>query len=680
MPTGKGKAGGGKKRGGGQGAKAPAGDGIDATGVEFKVINEGSASILFPAEDQVFYNKVQILNRDLSIAVLRRFDALRRSDLLANGGRGLRKTLRRRAIAEAEAQGLPPPPPPPRDASPGEVPGMRILEALSASGLRSVRYWKEIPGLASILVNDIEPAAVESIRRNVLHNGLDPEKVVPHRGDAISVMHQHNTDRSRFDVVDLDPYGSPSIFLDAAVQSVVDGGLLCITCTDMGVLAGNSTEVCFAKYGAVALKSRACHELALRTVLANVDSHAARYKRYIKPLLSISVDFYIRMFVRVYHSPVEVKRAATKRSMVYQCVGCKSFTLQPMAKLQANGVPSAGTGPPVPTLCEQCGRTHQIGGPVWNQPIMDPEFVKGVLEELETSDLSPDAAAAVAEAEAKSQSGAEAGGAGGEATTPAMSISVPAPSAADVAMSVRTTSCVDAGSNSAATVAMSRARLTGLIRVMASELPDVPLYYSLPDLAGTMRTCCPRLPVLLQALHASGYRTSSTHCLDTGIKTDAPASAIWDIMRCWEKLHPVGAKHRDNSGTIVHQLLKQEPKLVYDFSGKTAPKGSAESVHKSGTGAGEGDGSEEAAGGAGGSGAASTGGAKKGERRKRKPRFVHNPEQFWGPKSRAKGAGADAGASESGDGESGGAAGSEAAPEKRPRRSATPPLASGEDA
>lgn len=42
----------------------------------------------------------------------------------------------------------------------------------------------------------------------------------------------------KYDVIDLDPYGSAAPFLDAAVQSVADGGLLCITCTDMAVLSG----------------------------------------------------------------------------------------------------------------------------------------------------------------------------------------------------------------------------------------------------------------------------------------------------------------------------------------------------------------------------------------------------------------------------------------------------------
>lgn len=33
-----------------------------------------------------------------------------------------------------------------------------------------------------------------------------------------------------------------------------------------------------------------------------MEAHAARYKRHIVPVLSLSIDFYIRVFVRVYTS------------------------------------------------------------------------------------------------------------------------------------------------------------------------------------------------------------------------------------------------------------------------------------------------------------------------------------------------------------------------------------------
>lgn len=46
-----------------------------------------------------------------------------------------------------------------------------------------------------------------------------------------------------------------------------------------------------------------------------------RYKRYIKPIVSLSIDFYVRIFVRVYTSPMEVKSSASKLAYVYQVSG-----------------------------------------------------------------------------------------------------------------------------------------------------------------------------------------------------------------------------------------------------------------------------------------------------------------------------------------------------------------------
>lgn len=61
--------------------------------------------------------------------------------------------------------------------------GISILEALSATGLRSVRYAKEIPGVKEITANDISLKAVEAIKQNIVLNGVD-NLVVPSQKDA----------------------------------------------------------------------------------------------------------------------------------------------------------------------------------------------------------------------------------------------------------------------------------------------------------------------------------------------------------------------------------------------------------------------------------------------------------------------------------------------------------------
>ena len=92
-----------------------------------------------------------------------------------------------------------------------------LLEALSASGLRSIRYAKEIPGLADVVANDFSRKAVESIERNVSANGVS-DLVQASHADASALMYSRRKAGDRFTIVDLDPYGSAAPFLDAAVQ------------------------------------------------------------------------------------------------------------------------------------------------------------------------------------------------------------------------------------------------------------------------------------------------------------------------------------------------------------------------------------------------------------------------------------------------------------------------------
>lgn len=40
-----------------------------------------------------------------------------------------------------------------------EFKGLSVIEALAATGLRSVRYIKEIPSICKLVANDIDPTA-----------------------------------------------------------------------------------------------------------------------------------------------------------------------------------------------------------------------------------------------------------------------------------------------------------------------------------------------------------------------------------------------------------------------------------------------------------------------------------------------------------------------------------------
>jgi tRNA(guanine-26,N2-N2) methyltransferase len=352
-------------------------------------ITEGAAVVLYAGKDAVFYNRVQILNRDLSVTIVRCYDRARRA---AATPRDVRKAWNRRQITEAllahgakhaaaaadaaaagaaGAAAAPPSlfPAPPfptmvrhtpegndlaarfgitmmTDATlPAALPGLRVLEALSASGLRSVRYAKEVPGLAHVVVNDLDPAAVASILANVAFNGVPPGRLQPAHADATLLMYLCREPHLAFDVIDLDPYGTAVPFLDGAVQAVLDGGLLAVTCTDMQVLASQQQpDVCHSKYGGQPLKARYCHEQALRLVLGAVESAANRYGRTIRPLVSVSVDFYVRVFVTVHACAEEANRSSVRKAHLYQCTGCDAYWVQPIGALGREEAAGGGGG------------------------------------------------------------------------------------------------------------------------------------------------------------------------------------------------------------------------------------------------------------------------------------------------------------------------------------------------
>lgn len=103
----------------------------------YSLIKEGQASIIFSEKNEVFYNKVQVLNRDLSIAVISYFAKRREAERAA---RAEKKKAKRAEEAEKNGDAIAKPFVEPRK-------GIRIFEALSATGLRSIRYIQEVSRL-----------------------------------------------------------------------------------------------------------------------------------------------------------------------------------------------------------------------------------------------------------------------------------------------------------------------------------------------------------------------------------------------------------------------------------------------------------------------------------------------------------------------------------------------------
>lgn len=280
----------------------------------------------------------------------------------------------------------------------------RILDALSATGLRALRYAHELPFTTLVTANDLLETATKAIALNVKHNKLE-DKIVANTGNALSHMYQfvgdeckdvkgHPKSSQKYDVIDLDPYGTAAPFLDAAVQAVRDdGGLLCVTCTDAGVWASNSyPEKSYSLYGGTPMKGVMSHEAGLRLILHAIASSAARYGLAIEPLLSLSIDFYARVFVRITKSANDVKFLAGKTMIINNCdTGCGAWTTQTIGRNKLMKEKSGkgffwkhvfGPASLEGDNCPHCGMKMHLAGPMYAGPIHSPEFIKRILDGL----------------------------------------------------------------------------------------------------------------------------------------------------------------------------------------------------------------------------------------------------------------------------------------------------------
>ena len=235
-----------------------------------------------------------------------------------------------------------------------------------------------------------------------------------------------------------------------------------------------------------------CHEQALRIVLASIAAHAGRHGRYIRPLLCMSVDFYVRLFVTVHSNRGIANKTPLSLGHVYNCVECGAFALQCMGRAGGGGVVHAGRASVTPA-CEDCGAAKAVGGPLWTAPLVDPAFVSALRADIDArgvlglgcgvaGESSRGAATAAAAAAAADGSGAAA--------------------AED-----------DGGSNSAATLATSRVRLASLVRALDEELHDAPLFHVLPQMFSRMHVVGPTSLEFQAALLHAGYKVCACVCV-----------------------------------------------------------------------------------------------------------------------------------------------------------------------
>ena len=187
----------------------------------FSEVKEGTTRILIPTQTtkSIFYNPLMELCRDIDIAGIAAFVSSR----------------------------------------PSQKTSLAYIDALAATGVRGVRVAKEV-GLR-VAINDRSSSAYEVINRNIKRNAVE-ERAKAYNENANVLLLQN-----KYDLVDLDPFGSPVPFLDAACKSAKK--LLLITATDTAPLCGAHSGG-LRRYDAKPLNTEYHKEMATRILLGKV--------------------------------------------------------------------------------------------------------------------------------------------------------------------------------------------------------------------------------------------------------------------------------------------------------------------------------------------------------------------------------------------------------------------------
>ena len=164
-----------------------------------------------------------------------------------------------------------------------------MLDGLAASGIRGIRLNLEAGVNAEFC--DSSRMATETIAGNLEMNGIK-SKIYNERVEDLL------QDR-KYDWIDIDPFGTPDPYLEAALKGLRDGGILGVAATDTAVLCGAKPSICKKRYGAVSMRRVAAKEVGVRILLSRIHNIASEMGKGIEPLLCYSEGHHLRVFVRL---------------------------------------------------------------------------------------------------------------------------------------------------------------------------------------------------------------------------------------------------------------------------------------------------------------------------------------------------------------------------------------------
>jgi len=235
-----------------------------------------------------------------------------------------------------------------------EVENFRVCDPSAASGIRGFRYSDVADKL---VLGDFNPDAVEAIEKGLEENKIDGEVF---EKDANVLLSQN---RNFFHLIDVDPFGPFTKFLDSTARASNHQSFVGLTATDNSAPSGSYPTVCQRRYGSRPLRTSFMHETGLRIYIKEIFENFARYDKCFEPKVSFQDRHYSRIMGRVTESKSRCNQNLENIGYLSFCRKCRWRKLERVQE------------------CQYCGNEElEYAGPLWTGQYGDSRFTEKMLE------------------------------------------------------------------------------------------------------------------------------------------------------------------------------------------------------------------------------------------------------------------------------------------------------------
>ena len=285
-------------------------------------IKEGSAKIYYKKEWlnrlssklEVFYNPIMQINRDLTILIIKSY-------YIITGKK------------------------------------VDFLDAMSGTGIRSIRILKEAREcVRNITINDISKSAIDHIKKNLKLNDIPLSDVELTREDCRILMY-----KKRFNFIDIDPFGPPIGFIEPAVVSLRNKGILAVTATDISALSGVKVGACRRKYRCHSRRTDFYKEFGIRNLIRYVIEEASQFEIAMIPIFGYYYKHHYRVFFLKSVKKTDLNRLLENINHVSYCVKCHYKSSSD-------------------DICKICGNKLLTIGPIYTDRMYNVDYLKVMIQ------------------------------------------------------------------------------------------------------------------------------------------------------------------------------------------------------------------------------------------------------------------------------------------------------------